>query len=182
MHICGVSQVNAITIDQISLSTVLVIYHDTVVITSQDAQQGNTGTCDIAVNCNEWSTSGNSITCLNSDLPPARFNCWTSADSDSPVCVEPGSMWVGALVGCIICGVFAIGFLLCALAIMKSIRSNPSGVYANSNNYNVGVVYPSAPQMTPNVSVAVVGTASVLQPQPEGPIVTGAVVSAPPRN
>lgn len=168
---------NSITLEQVSRSTVLVVYHDTVVIVGPDPLQGKTGSCDISTNCNQWSTSGNTLTCTSSDPPPMFFDCWTTADNSSPVCVEPGSMWVGALVGCIICGVFGIGFLLCALSIRKSIVSNPSVFYANNNAYDVAVVYPSAPQMSsPNYSinsqppVTVVGTPVVVQDQSGGPI------------
>jgi hypothetical protein len=135
--------VNSISLEQVSLSTVLLVYHDTVkIVGAGDPNEGNTGNCDIAMNCDAWSTSGNTLSCSSSDAPPLSLQCWTSQESSSPVCEEPGSRWVGALIGCIVCGVIGVGFIICAISIRTSKPRDPLAINVVND---VSVVYPSGP-------------------------------------
>jgi len=130
----------------------VVVYSDyNIRITSPGPSNGATGVCTIETLCTSSSYYYTSLYCNSWVLPPTILSCWQTSDTSAPVCVQPGSSWVAALVGCIIAGVSGIAFLLFAWCLQKSIQRSPSlpmiatTEYIVSEPVVVAVSQPSAP-------------------------------------
>jgi hypothetical protein len=183
-HTCGVGKVNSYYYDLVE-GDVAIVYDVNVEIVGQsDTLAGNSGTCEIAVLCTDGYISDGYYVCPSPPIKPLLIECWTSSDSDTPVCVEPGSDWVGSMIGCIICGVFGIAFVIIGLAVNKSAISGPSSIMVQEAN----VVYmqqpqPGVPGSQPMVAVVGAPMQVVGTPPPARQVVQAqATVETPVRN
>jgi hypothetical protein len=115
-----------------------VVYNVPVNITGpSDPLIGNVGKCDVAVACNNWYFVNSVLVCTSSEPIPTSLTCWTEEDTTTPVCDRPGSDWIGSMVGCIVCGIFGIAFILIGLALRRTMQNAARGVYDTTR----GAVY-----------------------------------------
>lgn len=105
----------------------VVVYLDyNIAILSLDPLNNATGVCTIETLCTSSSYYYTTLYCNSWVAPPSILACWKSSETSPPVCVQPGSSWVAALVGCIIAGISGIAFLIFSWCLQKSIRKSPS--------------------------------------------------------
>ena len=127
LHTCQLLEANSAIVQRVSRDEVDVIYNYGVEISGgADPLNGNAGTCNIAVLCLSFHYVDGFLVCDQADNPPTDVPCWTTQSGIVPQCAEPGSAWIGALVGCVITAFFALAFLATALVVSRSIRNNPS--------------------------------------------------------
>jgi hypothetical protein len=137
------------------------------VISSGGPSNGTSGVCTIETLCLSSTYYYGSVYCNSWVIPPSTLSCWQSSETAAPVCVQPGSSWVAALVGCIIAGVSGIAFLLFAWCLQKSIQRSPS----------LPMIATTEVIMSEPVVVAVSQPSAAATVIPAGRVVQGTVVA-----
>ena len=122
-HTCDlIGDAKEVYAERVSRDTVVVVSEYDVKISEGDSLAGQTGQCDVVSACLSYHYSFSQVVCDTYELPSSPTVCWTTETDDTPVCVEPGSNWVGAMVGAVLTGFFAFSFIMCALCITRSFK------------------------------------------------------------
>lgn len=117
----------------IGSSDISVVYVSDVSISDTGPMQGRNGVCDVEAACYDYTYDGASFTCNSVAAKPSSVACYTLTDTSNPVCVRPGSDWMGSMIAAIVCGVFSVSFVAIAVALRRVQSTRPVT--------NQGVVY-----------------------------------------
>lgn len=112
--------------DSSNHQVVMVSEYTVAINTDNDSLFGVTGQCFIESPCTHYHYSYYDIVCDTYVLPPKTITCWTTKSDKTPVCSEPGSNWVSAMVGAIITGVIGFIMVICVVCLKRDIQRRPS--------------------------------------------------------
>jgi hypothetical protein len=142
-----------VDIQRDSNSEIVLVYETIVEILADDGSlTGRKSNCNVGVDCNVWHYAGSIFTCDQEDPLPSTVQCWTGESQATPVCVQPGSNWGGALSGAIVSGLFALLFIVLSLTIERTFRNGRS-----DREVEVVGIIPGQPNVVRVTSPVIVG-------------------------